>query len=721
MAGSGRWKRVLKIGGLAGVGVLGAGTVVYLTAVVNNDKRKEQQRSLLSSHGFNKRPTEPLASRSVQLKSLATEQFDVLVIGGGATGAGCAVDAASRGLKTALVELDDFASGTSSRSTKLIHGGVRYLQKAIMGLDLEQYNMVREALHERANLLEIAPHLSFPLPIMLPIYKWWQLPYYWAGIKAYDLVSGGDILRPSYVLSKSKALELFPMLKPKKLKGAIVYYDGMHNDARMCLSIAITAARMGAAVANHVKVVDLIKTEGKVSGARARNQLTGEEFVIKARSVINATGPFTDSIRKMDDGKSRDIVCPSAGVHIVLPDYYSPASMGLLDPATSDGRVIFFLPWEGHTIAGTTDTPCPVTTSPGPSESDIQFILSEVKNYLTPDIDVRRGDVLSAWAGIRPLVKDPDAGDTASLVRNHVVHVSDSSLVTIAGGKWTTYRAMAAETVDAAVSAGGLSAGPSMTDGLVLEGAHTWTPTMFIRLVQDLGVDTQVAQHLSATYGDRAFSVGKMAQLTGMRWPIVGRRLHSDFPYIDAEVRYAVKEYAATAVDVIARRLRLSFLNVQAAEEALPVVVQIMGDELGWDQQERARQTEEATVFLRSQMGKDVNKASQDNIPVSLTKAEIAEYVKRFNALDDGKKGYISINDIRKSLKKQGEVIPGEQIHELLNELDTNRNGQVELDEYLQMMSAIKSGAVSHSRFAKMAEMDYKKYGEKMERSGGGL
>ena len=229
---------------------------------------------------------------------------------------------------------------------------------------------------------------------------------------------------------------------------------------------------------------------------------------------------------------------------------------------------------------------------------------------------------------------------------------------------------MAAETVDAAVEAGGLEAGGSMTDGLLLEGAHNWTPTMFIRLVQDLGVDTQVAQHLSATYGDRAFSVGKMAQLTGMRWPVVGRRLHSEFPYIDAEIRYAVKvcltqldtvcfgldklsfqEYAATAVDVISRRLRLSFLNVQAAEEALPIVVQIMGDELGWDKAERMKQTEDATVFLRSQMGKDVNKASQDNIPVSLTKSEIAEYVKRFNALDDGKKGYISINDIRKSLK----------------------------------------------------------------------
>ena len=525
-----RWKKVLKVGVAAGAGALGLGGVVYVSALVKHDQDKEARQSRLLAQGLNKRPSEALPARADQLKSLASEHFDVLVIGGGATGAGCALDAQSRGLKTALVELDDFSSGTSSRSTKLIHGGVRYLQKAIMGLDIEQYNMVREALHERANLLEIAPHLSFPLPIMLPIYKWWQLPYYWAGIKAYDLVSGGDILRPSYVLSKSKALELFPMLKDKSLKGAIVYYDGMHNDARMCLSIAITAARMGASIANHVEVLDLIKNDGIVAGARVKNRLTGEEFDIKAKSVINATGPFTDSIRKMDDGKSRDIVCPSAGIHVVLPDYYSPSNMGLLDPATSDGRVIFFLPWEGHTIAGTTDTPCPVTTSPGPSEADIQFILSEVKNYLTPDIDVRRGDVLSAWAGIRPLVKDPDAGDTASLVRNHVVHVSDSKLVTIAGGKWTTYRAMAVDTVDATVEAAGLEAGPSMTDGLLLEGAHNWTPTMFIRLVQDLGVDTQVAQHLSATYGDRAFSVGKMAQLTGMRWPIVGRRIHVDLP-----------------------------------------------------------------------------------------------------------------------------------------------------------------------------------------------
>jgi len=703
--------------GLAAAGTFGAGAIIYSNITA------PQKFGVVASDDLNRRPSAPLPSRTEQINSLKNTEFDVLVIGGGATGAGCALDAATRGLRTAMVELDDFSSGTSSRSTKLIHGGVRYLQKAIMNVDIEQYKMVKEALHERHNLLEIAPHLSFPLPIMLPVYRWWQVPYFWAGIKAYDFVSGSECLKSSYFLNKERALELFPMLKKNELCGAIVYYDGCHNDARMNISIAISAARHGASIANHVKVTDLIKVDGKVSGARCRNEMDGEEFEVKAKCVINATGPFTDSIRKMDDGESRDIVCGSSGVHIVLPDYYSPSNMGLLDPATSDGRVIFFLPWQNHTIAGTTDTPCKVTHHPGPSEADIQFILKEVKNYLTPDIDVRRGDVLSAWSGIRPLVKDPNAEDTQSLVRNHVVHVSDSNMITIAGGKWTTYRAMAAETVDKALEVTGLDVGPSRTDGLLLEGAHNFTPTMFIQLVQDLGVDTQVAQHLAATYGDRAFSVGKMAGLTGKRWPIVGKRLHMEFPYIDAEVRYAVKEYATTAVDIIARRLRISFLNVQAAEESLPMIVSIMAEELGWDDKEKIRQTDMAINFLRTEMGKDVNKASRDEIPINLTKAEISDYVKKFNALDQGKKGFVSINDIRRSFKNLGTEVGGEEIHELLNELDTNHNGQVEVEEYLQMMSALKSGIIAHSRFARIADGEYKpqKYGDKMERSGGGV
>lgn len=400
-----------------------------------------------------------LPPRSDQIKALqGGEEYDVLVIGGGATGAGCALDAVTRGLKTAMVEADDFASGTSSRSTKLIHGGVRYLQKAILGLDLEQYRMVKEALQERASMLESAPHLAHPLPIMLPVYKWWQVPYFWVGIKCYDLVAGDRNVKSSYYLSKKDALELFPMLKKDKLVGALVYYDGQQDDARMCLAVALTAARHGATVCNHVEVLNLLKKDdgtGKsvLCGAKVKDHISGKEFTVKAKCIINATGPFTDIIRKMDDPKLKSICAPSSGVHIVLPGYYSPDQMGLLDPSTSDGRVIFFLPWQRHTIAGTTDLPCEITHNPKPTEDEIQFILNEIKNYLNKDVEVRRGDVLSAWSGIRPLVSDPNKGDTQSLARNHIVHVSPSNLITIAGGKWTTYRAMAEHTIDAAIKA----------------------------------------------------------------------------------------------------------------------------------------------------------------------------------------------------------------------------------------------------------------------------
>ncbi|XP_041821988.1 glycerol-3-phosphate dehydrogenase, mitochondrial isoform X2 [Chelmon rostratus] len=674
-----------------------------------------------------------LPSRQTQLAALKnTEEFDILVVGGGATGVGCALDAVTRNLKTALVERSDFSSGTSSRSTKLIHGGVRYLQKAIMQLDYEQYMMVKEALHERANLLEIAPHLSAPLPIMLPVYKWWQLPYYWAGIKMYDLVAGIQCLKSSYVLSKTKALELFPMLKKDKLVGAIVYYDGQHNDARMNLAIALSAARYGAAMANYTEVVRLLKTNDpqtgkeKVCGARCRDVITGQEFDVKAKCVINATGPFTDSLRKMDNQETQNICQPSAGVHIVIPGYYSPDNMGLLDPATSDGRVIFFLPWEKMTIAGTTDTPTKVTAHPIPGEDDINFILREVRNYLSPDVEVRRGDVLAAWSGIRPLVIDPNSKDTQSICRNHIVSISDSGLVTIAGGKWTTYRSMAEETLDAAIKAHGLSAESCKTVGLALEGAKGWTPTLYIRLVQDYGLEKEVAQHLASTYGGKAFDVAKMAQVTGQRWPIVGKRLVSEFPYIEAEVLYAIKEYACTAIDVIARRTRLGFLNVQAADEALPCIVQIMGKELDWSQERRTAELEAARKFLYQEMGyrsrsEQLTKTSEINLDYQ----EVVRYKKRFHKFDKESKGFITTVDVQQVLESINVHIDENALHEILNEVDLNKNGQVEIDEFLQLMSAVKKGQVSDSRLAillKSAEETLDKRGPvTVDRSGGGV
>ncbi|NWH24855.1 glycerol-3-phosphate dehydrogenase, mitochondrial [Grus americana] len=672
-------------------------------------------------------------TREEQILTLqTTSEFDVLVIGGGATGCGCALDAVTRGLKTALLERDDFSSGTSSRSTKLIHGGVRYLQKAIMKLDFEQYKMVKEALEERANLLEIAPHLSAPLPIMLPVYKWWQLPYYWFGIKLYDIVAGSQCLKSSYVLSKSRALELFPMLRKDELVGAIVYYDGQHNDARMNLAIALTAARYGAATANYAEVLRLLKTtdaasgKERVCGVRCRDVLTGQEFDVKAKCVINATGPFTDSVRKMDDQEVPNICQPSAGVHIVMPGYYSPDNMGLLDPATSDGRVIFFLPWEKMTIAGTTDSPTDVTSHPIPTEEDINFILNEVRNYLSVDVEVRRGDVLAAWSGIRPLVTDPNSKDTQSISRNHVVTVSDSGLVTIAGGKWTTYRAMAQDTIDAAIQAHDLKAGSSKTIGLQLQGAEDWSPTLYIRLVQDYGLESEVAQHLASTYGDKAFEVAKIAQVTGKRWPIVGKRLVSEFPYIEAEVVYGVKEYARTAVDMISRRTRLAFLNVQAAEEALPRIVDIMGKELNWSEQKKKEEFEAAKKFLYYEMGYKV-KSDQltDSSEISLVPSDIERYKKRFHMFDKDKKGFITILDVQRVLESISVQIAENTLHEILNEVDLNKNGQVELNEFLQLMSAIQKGHVSGSRLAVLMKTAEENLRQRVvipvDRSGGGL
>lgn len=673
-----------------------------------------------------------LPSRAAQLGALQnTEEFDILIVGGGATGAGCALDAVTRNLKTALVERNDFSAGTSSRSTKLIHGGVRYLQKAIMKLDYEQYMMVKEALHERANLLEVAPHLSAPLPIMLPVYKWWQLPYYWAGIKMYDLVAGIQCLKSSYVLSKSKALELFPMLKKDKLVGAIVYYDGQHNDARMNLAIAISAARYGAVMGNYTEVVNLLKKkdEGgqeKVCGARCRDVLTGQEFDVRAKCVINATGPFTDSLRKMDDDQTQNICQPSAGVHIVIPGYYSPDNMGLLDPATSDGRVIFFLPWEKMTIAGTTDTPTSVTAHPLPTENDINFILSEVRNYLSPDVEVRRGDVLAAWSGIRPLVTDPASKDTQSICRNHIVNISPSGMVTIAGGKWTTYRSMAEETLDAAVRFHSLEATPAKTVGLMLEGGRDWTPTLYIRLVQDYGLEQEVAQHLASTYGGKAFEVAKMAQVTGQRWPIVGKRLVSEFPYIESEVLYAMKEYACTAIDVIARRTRLGFLNVQAADEALPRIVEIMAKQLGWSNDRKTEELEAARKFLYYEMGyrsrsEQLTKTSEINLDYQ----EVIRYKKRFHKFDKDNKGFITTVDVQTVLQSINVQIDENALHDILNEVDLNKNGQVEIDEFLQLMSAVKKGQVSDSRLAILLKTAEESLDQRepvsVDRSGGGV
>lgn len=557
------------------------------------------------------------------------EEYDVLIIGAGATGAGVALDAATRGLKVAVVERGDFSCGTSSKSTKLVHGGVRYLEKAVWNLDYAQYELVKEALKERKYFLQTAPHLSMWLPIMLPLDRWWKVPYYWAGTKFYDLLAGSEGIESSYFLTKSRAIDAFPMLKQSDLVGALVYYDGAHNDSRMNVSLAMTAALYGATVVNHMEVTNLLKDDkGKLFGATVKDNIperdggVAEKFNIKAKCIINCTGPFTDGIRKMDDPKCEEIVAPASGVHIILPGYYSPGKMGLLDPATSDGRVIFFLPWQGNTIAGTTDTATKVTKNPVAGEDEIEWILTEIRRYLKPDIKVRRGDVLAAWSGIRPLVKDPNAPKTEGLVRNHLITTSPSGLITCSGGKWTTYRQMAEETVDEAIREFTLTpkaltnvprvSGTEIKDELPLDGAcqthrvrligaHGYSKTLFINLVQHYGIETDVAKYLTQAYGDRAWTVVALSDATEQSFPVRGNRISPLYPYIDGEVRYCVRhEYAETATDVIGRRMRLAFLNAQAALEALPKVIDLMAEELKWDNKRKDREWSDAVHYLGS-------------------------------------------------------------------------------------------------------------------------
>lgn len=601
--------------------------------------REEQIADLKASTGaaFQAAKDKIASALGTEAQDDRSAEYDLLIIGGGATGTGIALDAASRGLKVALVERDDFAAGTSSKSTKLVHGGVRYLEKAVWELDYNQYKLVREALRERKYFLDTAPHLSQWLPIMIPVNKWWQAPYFWAGTKAYDLLAGSEGIETSYFLTRSKALDAFPMLKRDNLVGALVYYDGAHNDSRMNVSLAMTAALYGATLVNHMEVTSLEKdANGRLCGAKVKDLVPerdgskAEEFTIKAKGVINATGPFTDSIRKMDDQQVSEIVAPSSGVHVILPGYFSPSNMGLIDPKTSDGRVIFFLPWQGNTIAGTTDAPCDIAQNPIAQEEEIEWILKEVQNYLQPEINVRRGDVLAAWSGIRPLVRDPKKGKSEGLVRNHLLTTSDSGLLTISGGKWTTYRQMAEEAVDESLKEFGLKAsahpnrplvsgvegfqdnttldGTCQTHAVRLIGAHGFSKTLFINLIQHYGIETEVAKHLTESYGDRAWTVAALCAPTNARFPVRGERISELYPYVDGEVRYAVRhEYAQSAVDVIARRTRLAFLNAQAALEALPRVIDLMGEELNWNKTRKAAEWKDAVGFLAS-MGLPKNK-----------------------------------------------------------------------------------------------------------------
>ena len=515
------------------------------------------------------------------------EIFDLLVVGGGATGCGIALDAATRGLRTALVEQGDFASGTSGRSTKLVHGGVRYLEAAFLHADPVQFNLVCDALHEREILLRIAPHLCRRLAFVIPAYGWLEIPYLLSGLKLYDLLAGKSGLGASRMLGAEEALLLAPMLKRRGLKGGLLYYDGQFNDARMNLALALGALREGAAAVNYLQAVGLCKEKGRVVGARVRECFTGETWEIRARCVVNACGPSGDALRSMDEPDAAPLLSVSSGVHIVLDRRFAPPETGITIPKTEDGRVLFLLPWQGHCLVGTTDRPAEPCEHPAAEEQDVDYLLRHLQRHF--DLKVERADVRAVWAGLRPLLGTAGVRGTAELARDHQLSVSSSGLISIFGGKWTTYRKMAEDTVDFAVQQEGLTPGNGCcTDRIVLPGGENFRFEAEQELQAGFDLTAEEARHLSSAYGDRAEEVALHCRLEGRE------RLAAGHPYLRGELLWAVRrEMVQCPVDFLARRIPLALLDLEAARTAVPYVLEVLAAELGWDEGRLAREREE--------------------------------------------------------------------------------------------------------------------------------
>ena len=504
--------------------------------------------------------------RAELLKRLAdTPEFDLAVVGGGATGLGVALDAAARGLRVVLLEAHDFAQGTSSRSTKLVHGGVRYLAQG-------QLSLVREALRERRLLLDNAPHLAQPLSSVMPSYRWWEQPFYGIGLLLYDLLAGRAGLGATEFLNSSQTLRALPTLRSQQLRGGVRYWDGQFDDARLALALARTAARAGALVLNHCPVSELLYEQGRVAGLRCQDAETGQSLEVRARCVVNATGVWVDVLRQQDglasDLPVRPVVTPSQGVHLVVDRDFLPGDAALLVPKTADGRVLFAVPWLGKLILGTTDTPRDaIEVEPRPLAQEVDFILGEAARYLQRA--PTRQDVRSVWVGLRPLVRlqqEAGQGATQAMSREHAVLISHSGLVSVTGGKWTTYRAMAEDVLASCMKVALLpQKNPGVTAHMKLVGATDRAPK------SGLAEDINLSQYGSEKKYVLASEGAGVMLSEGLS---------------EAMVRFAARhEYARTVEDVLARRTRQLFLDAKQARNVAPRVAELLQEETGVDPQ----------------------------------------------------------------------------------------------------------------------------------------
>lgn len=509
-----------------------------------------------------------------ELRKQSETTWDIVVIGGGATGLGVALDSASRGYKTLLLEQSDFAKGTSSRSTKLVHGGVRYLAQGDLAL-------VVEALHERGLMLKNAPHITYNQEFVIPIYNSWDAFIYTVGLKFYDILAGPLSMGKSFFINREKTLIRLPMLNSKGLIGGVVYHDGQFDDSRMAVSLAQTCSEKGGVVLNYFKVTALSKnTDGKINGVKAKEVVTGEEFNIKANFVINATGVFADDIARMDNPGAAPTLKPSQGVHIVLDKSFLQSETALLIPRTDDGRVLFAIPWHDVVVVGTTDKPLDtISLEPVALESEINFILQNAEKYLAKP--PKREDILCVFAGLRPLAANPNNPvSTKEVSRRHKITLSASGLLSIIGGKWTTYRRMAEETIDKAIKEGFLEKRNCITSVLKLTT-----------------LTTGYAAHRLYIYGDKYTEIEKLIH----DHPELGIPIDPRFPYTRAEIIWICRnEMPVTIEDILSRRTRALFQNARASAEIAVEIAALMASEFGHDAKWQQEQIELYNQFVKN-------------------------------------------------------------------------------------------------------------------------
>ncbi len=502
--------------------------------------------------------------------------WDIVIIGGGATGMGCAIDAASRGYKTLLIEKEDYGKGTSSKSTKLIHGGIRYLQQGNISL-------VLESLKERALLKNNATHIVHNLKFVVPTYNWWESLFYGIGLKMYDWLAGKEGIGVSKIISKKETVQLLPTIAQKHLRGGVIYHDAQFNDTRLLINMMQTAKEQGATVLNYHEFLSFTKTnEGIIDGAEINNTINNKQFTIKTKAIVNATGVFSDTIRKINNNTASKIITSSQGVHIVLDNFFLPGDTAIMIPKTDDGRILFVIPWHDKIIIGTTDTPVKrYSYEPMPQKEEVNFLLTHTAKYLTKSPTLE--DVKSIFVGLRPLVKNGNAENTKSISRKHVIEVSNNGLITIAGGKWTTYRKMAEDTIDKVAIIADLPNIKSNTEFLHIHGYTT---------------NIQPNNFLSV-YGTDAVLILELVE----KRPELKDKIHPDYQFIKGQVVWAIQnEDAKTIEDFLARRSQLLFLDAKASIQSADNVAEIFKQELNlsdeWKQNEILRFTKLANNYL---------------------------------------------------------------------------------------------------------------------------